>query len=431
MGRRAAPAIQFRGDRFKVRAVTLRRESLTVCLDHRVGFTFDPVGRPFGVFADGRVLRRGLDHRVQERWVVGGERQRRDLSLCERRALFDEVRQTVRQVCTLTLEGEVPIGALDLGGRAVRDEVERRFGRILDFDPDTLEEDGARFRSLYFQVALLPPDQARSVFVQAALGCQYNRCTFCDLYRRRRFRIRSAEEFRQHLQDVKRFFGESLAPRRSIFLGDANALVIPQPELLELLRAVNREFPLVPPDLSPQERGGWHWENPSALEGMYAYVDVFSGCRTPAEFGALRALGLRRVYLGVESGCDELLRFANKPATARQALEAVRCVKAGGLAVGVQVLAGLGGHRYAAVHVRDTVALLNDMDLGEGDIIYITPLVQRPETEYATKASAWGVRPLSGPALRKQIADLKGGLTWANPDRRARVAVFDIRDFLY
>ena len=76
-------------------------------------------------------------------------------------------------------------------------------------------------------------------------------------------------------------------------------------------------------------------------------------------------LGLKRVYIGLESGHDPLLEFVRKPGHAQDAIETVQTIKAAGINVGLIVMIGLGGDRFAAGHVADTIAVLNQMPLGD------------------------------------------------------------------
>ena len=112
------------------------------------------------------------------------------------------------------------------------EEVAQALGSVRGYA--ALDEDAARFRSIYTPVAILPPDQYLAVVVQATEGCSWNRCTFCDFYRQQPFRIKGDGEFRSHVGDVVSFFGTAIGLRRSIFLADANALVIAQDRLLRL-----------------------------------------------------------------------------------------------------------------------------------------------------------------------------------------------------
>ena len=107
------------------------------------------------------------------------------------------------------------------------------------WDWASLEADRARFQQIYTPVGILPPDQYLALVLQATHGCSHNACTFCTFYQDIPFRIKTPEQFRQHVAAVLDFFGPALAMRRSIFLADANALVAPMGRLRELLAEVS------------------------------------------------------------------------------------------------------------------------------------------------------------------------------------------------
>lgn len=185
--------------------------------------------------------------------------------------------------------------------------------RTLSFGPERLAQDGATFRALYKPVSILPPDQYLALVLQATEGCSWNRCTFCGLYRDRAFRIHSPESFRAHCEAVRDFYGAGLSLRRGVFLADANALVTPQKRLVELLRVAQSIFAL-----------------PDGPRPIYSFVSAFDVERkSPAGWAELYALGVRRAYIGLETGDDALLRFLNKPGSAQDAIDAVRALRAG------------------------------------------------------------------------------------------------------
>ncbi len=178
---------------------------------------------------------------------------------------------------------------------------------------------------------------------------------------------------------MRDYLGESILLRqRSIFLGAANALAVPMPRLLPLFEIMRERirFP-------PLQRGrGWG-------EGVYAFLDAFTGTRKSVEdYRALAELGLKRVYIGLESGHDPLLEFVRKPGHAADAIETVQTIKAAGINVGLIVMIGLGGDRFAAGHVADTIAVLNQMPLGDGDLLYFSDLVEEPGTPYPRSRSS-------------------------------------------
>ncbi len=289
-------------------------------------YSFDRAGRLLGLFRDLRSYQRTLDHRLLERLSGNGPR-RRELGPDERDALMAHIFADLRAL-TESLD------VLDLAP-GDRDMLARALETVLAFGPDQLAADGAKFGALYKPVSILPPDQYLALVLQATEGCSWNRCTFCGLYRDRAFRIHSPESFRAHCAGVRDFFGEGLSLRRGIFLADANALVIPQARLRQIFEIAQETFAL-----------------PEGPRPVYSFVSAFDVARkSPAEWADLHALGLTRAYIGLETGDDALLRFLNKPGSVQDAIEAVAALRAGGVSVGVILMAGIGGDRFAAEHV--------------------------------------------------------------------------------
>ena len=89
---------------------------------------------------------------------------------------------------------------------------------------------------------------------------------------------------------------------------------------------------------------------------------------------------------------------------------------------------GIGGDRYAAGHVADTVALLNSLELDSGDIVYFSEFVDEPGSEYAELAAAAGVRALAGEQVRAQAEAIRAGLRFTHAPK---LATYDIREFIY
>ena len=163
---------------------------------------------------------------------------------------------------------------------------------------------------------------------------------------------------------------------------------------------------------------------------MHAFVDGFTGLRkSAADYARLRELGLRRVYVGLESGYDPLLTFVRKPATSTEAVETVRAIKDGGVSAGVIVMIGLGGRRFAAGHVADTIAAVNAMRLGAGDLVYFSDLVEVPGTAYPRLARTEDVGTLTIDERLAQVSAIRAGLVF--PAERPQFARYDVREFVY
>jgi radical SAM superfamily enzyme YgiQ (UPF0313 family) len=303
--------------------------------------------------------------------------------------------------------------------------------RAAAFNIPAAHADLDQFRALYGDVPILPPDQYRSLVLLATDGCVYNQCTFCGLYRGVRYRMRNQDQFREHVQNAVRFHGGGLAARRSIFLGQANALVGLRDWRESLLATVGELFEF-PPTEDTSTRTSWWQGAGKRFQDISSFLDVFTGARISSdEFAAMRRLHVRRFYLGVETGDHDLLSWLNKPATPREMLTTVKNIKLGGLQVGVIILLGAGGERFFDSHIDQTVQLLRAMDLEQGDYIYLSPLVEMQQTEYARQAQADHIEPLSPRRVAEQERRIRAGLKLGSRDDRPYVAKYDTSHFVY
>ena len=183
-----------------------------------------------------------------------------------------------------------------------------------------------------------PPSEAYSLIVQATIGCSHNQCTFCDMYKEKRFRIRRLEE-------VKSDFDLARAQYRRverIFLADGDALMCRADHLAELLQYIRTLFP--------------------ECERVTSYGSPKSILvKTPEELRMLHELGLEMVYLGLESGSDEVLRRVNKGETAAEIIRAGQMVRNAGMKLSVTAIAGLGSTELSEEHAVQTARALSEM----------------------------------------------------------------------
>jgi radical SAM superfamily enzyme YgiQ (UPF0313 family) len=303
--------------------------------------------------------------------------------------------------------------------------------RAGSFDAEAARRDADRFRQVYGRVAVLPPDQYNALVLQVTEGCAYSGCLFCELYRGVFFGRKTPAQFRQRLRDAVAYHGAGLRARRSIFLGEANALTLPHPDLREVFGVLHEHFELPAPE---QEHvpASWWIGSPTRFDGVSSFLDVFTGIqRSVDEFRELRGLGLRRVYIGMESGDDALLRWLCKPATADRIATGVRTLKDAGIAVGVIALVGAGGREFAEAHVRETARLLNELPLGKEDLIYLSPLVISPGSRYAEHSAALSIRHLTGDEIRQQEQAIRSALRFDSRRGRPHLARYELETFVY
>jgi hypothetical protein len=365
-------------------------------------YSFDRAGRLLGLFVEGSSYQRTLDNRLLER-LSGSVARRRELSPTESATLLEHTFADLRDLVA-------SLSRLDLAPDD-RQRLETDLTTILAFGPKRLAADGTLFSRLYKPVSILPPDQYLALVLQATEGCSWNRCTFCGFYRDRAFRIHNPVTFRAHCEAVRDFYGAGLSLRRGIFLADANALIIPQPRLRALLGIAQEYFAL-----------------PDGPRPVFSFVSAFDVFRkTPEDWAELRDLGLRRAYIGLETGDDDLLRFLNKPGLAQDAVEAVQALRAGGVAAGVIVMAGIGGDRFAENHVTRTTEALRAMQLGPDDLVYLSHYVPMPNTEYKYKAAIARIRSLTDAETEAQLQTLQAQARAVAPD--AKVVPYRVDGF--
>ncbi len=358
---------------------------------------FDAEGRWTRAVLDGRTYLRGLDGRVLLRFGANGDEP---LAPAERLAVHGAVHAFVA-------------AAAHAGGP------EALTAAAATWTAERLEAESERFLEAYRPVGIVPPDRYRSLIIQATVGCAWNGCLFCSLYRKQPARVKSLAELAEHIARVKAFVGLGVARRRGIFLGEANALATPQPVLVAMLEHLAAALPeLVRADHADPRPGG----------GVASFIDAFTDTdKDAAEYAELRTRGLRRVFLGVESGDEDVLAFLRKPATRAGVLSTVRALKAGGLSVGVILLVGAGGTRRSATHVAESASLVGAMPLDESDVVYLSALVTEAGGRFDREAARSGLALLGPEALRREEAELRERLRGT----RAQVARYDVRRFVY
>lgn len=414
--------------------INTRREAISILADNELALNYDGEGRMTGAWIDGRNYLRSLDNHIVEK-QEGPQpglsyRVRRELTPEQGRHLLSRVyglvggyREMVDEPGTIVIN-DAPLAE----GRRAREAL----NHILACDLARLEGEGERFHRIYKPINILPPDQYMALVLQATEGCSYNRCTFCGFYRDRSFRVKTLDEFKRHICDVRQLLARGIELRRSIFLADANALVMSQDQLLPLFDAIDAEFEIQPPHLKREGLETWKAKHPVHMKGIYSFVDAFTTRRKTADdFAKLAARGLRRVYIGLESGDEEVLKFLGKPNSPEDVLRLVGEVKAGGVGVGLIILAGAGGANLAQAHVQHSVEIINALPLDAEDLVYFSELVDYPGSNYSALARERGIRPLSVEEIGRQMEQLRAGFHFREPEHAPRISYYDVREFIY
>lgn len=184
-----------------------------------------------------------------------------------------------------------------------------------------------------------PPGEWKSYLLQTTIGCSNNTCTFCGMYLDKKFHIRPMTDILEDIRMAKAYYGDV----ERVFLCDGDAIIMRTQELLTILEALHRAFP--------------------SLQRVTTYAGPRSTlAKTPEELRTLREAGLTRAYLGVETGCDALLKQVKKGVDAAQMLEAGVRLREAGMDLWVMVILGLAGTgEPSRRHMLDTAAMMNEM----------------------------------------------------------------------
>lgn len=185
-----------------------------------------------------------------------------------------------------------------------------------------------------------PPSEADAYIVQATIGCSWNRCTYCDMYREKVYRVRETDAV---LEDLRTAAAIARSRVDKVFVADGDALGMPMENWLPLLAAAQAGFPL--------------------LRRVSCYATAINILqKTPEELATLRAAGLSRLYVGPESGDDATLKRIAKGSTFAEHAEAAARARAAGIELSVIVLLGIAGTERAREHAEGTARLITAMD---------------------------------------------------------------------
>ncbi|MDZ7616212.1 MAG: radical SAM protein, partial [Patescibacteria group bacterium] len=207
----------------------------------------------------------------------------------------------------------------------------------------------------YHGMVIRPPSEADSYILQVTYGCSHNRCAFCATYADKPFRVRPVDEV---FADIA-LAGARLPHMRRVFLADGNALVLDADRLIGILDALASAFPLL------------------RRVGIYASArDILR--KTDTELAAFRQRKLEIVYLGLESGSDEVLRRVHKGIAAADMIDGVRKLRAAGIRASVIALLGLGGTELSMEHAQQTGRVVSAMD---PEYVSLLTLMLIPGTE--------------------------------------------------
>ena len=202
-----------------------------------------------------------------------------------------------------------------------------------------------------------PPSEAYSLIVQVTYGCSHNRCAFCDMYDDKHFAMRPMEEIREDFELARRVYRHV----DRVFLADGDALMRRTDDLVEILGLVD--------GLCPECQRVTCYASPASIQ-----------IKTEEELRLLREKGLKMVYMGLESGCDEVLKRMDKGHTAAQIVAAGQKVRRSGIVLSVTAISGLGSRELWREHAVQTAEAFSAMN---PEYIGLLTLMVEPGTPLA------------------------------------------------
>jgi len=191
----------------------------------------------------------------------------------------------------------------------------------------------------YDEPVFRPPAESYSAIIQVTIGCSWNKCAFCEMYSSKQFRIKKVEDLKQEIEFLSKIF----VGTRKVFLADGNAFVLSFDKLVSVLKEINGKF--------------------NRLQRISAYAlpkDII--CKTETELKELRALGLRLLYIGIETGDDNLLHLINKGETYSSILDGILKAQDAGIETSIMIINGLGGAKYSYQHAVNSAKIINQIN---------------------------------------------------------------------
>ena len=183
-----------------------------------------------------------------------------------------------------------------------------------------------------------PPSEAYSLLVQVTIGCTHNKCTFCSMYKDKKFRVRDLDEVIQDLKWAKEHYRRV----ERIFLCDGDALALSNNRLTTILEFISDNFPEC-------ERVTVYGRAKDALK------------KTDEEMRQLYEAGIKMVYLGAESGSEKVLKAINKGETRQELIDGVKKIEASGMKASVTFISGLAGKDGWEDHAIQTGTMISEM----------------------------------------------------------------------
>jgi radical SAM superfamily enzyme len=193
---------------------------------------------------------------------------------------------------------------------------------------------------MYEQGVIRPPSEANSLFVRVTRNCPWNQCVFCPAYKGTKFSKRTVDEIKRDIDNMAKEYGAYNKEVRTAFLQDADSLLLPTADLLEILRYLKEKFP--------------------GIERITSYARAPTlRKKSVDDLRQLKEMGLERIHVGMESGSAKVLKMIKKGITPDDIIQGGLHVKEAGISLSEYIMPGVGGRTMSEEHATETARLLN------------------------------------------------------------------------
>ena len=188
----------------------------------------------------------------------------------------------------------------------------------------------------YAEPVYRPPSEAKSLIFQVTIGCSFNECSFCDMYRNKEYSEKSWDDIKAEID----LMAKQLPDTTRIFLADGDALNLSTNYMVQIVEYIYKSFP--------------------KLERVSCYAMPMNLLKKkPEELKKMNEAGLDMLYLGIESGSDIILKKITKGATSETIIRACRKAIENGFTLSCIIILGLGGKTYSQEHIKETARVVN------------------------------------------------------------------------
>lgn len=191
----------------------------------------------------------------------------------------------------------------------------------------------------YDEPVFRPPAEARSAIIQATIGCSWNKCAFCEMYTSKKFRARSFNDIKSDIAQLAKIYKGV----RKVFLADGDAFVLSASRLIPVLDEINNQF--------------------GRIQRISSYAlpkDIIN--KTDEELLELKRRGLKLLYIGIETGNDELLTLIDKGESFNSTIDGILKAHSAGIETSIMIINGLGGKKYSNQHAIQSAEIINRLN---------------------------------------------------------------------